>query len=62
MNIKVVEKLLETYTFEELLDQGDLTVAEALCFLIDQGLLELPVLIPVDVEDEEEQEDTEEDQ
>lgn len=46
MNFK---KLLETYTFEELLELDDMTLEEALEILYENGYLKLPEAKPVDV-------------
>lgn len=37
-----VSNALETFSLEEILEQGDLTIEEALTYLIINGLLELP--------------------
>jgi len=37
-----VEKALEIYTLEEILEMNDLTIEEALVILVDNGFLELP--------------------
>lgn len=37
-----VSNALETFSLEEILEQGDLTIEEALTYLIVNGVLELP--------------------
>ena len=45
--LDVLERYLETYSLEEILEDNDLTEEEALECLIDQGLITLPTR-PVD--------------
>jgi len=44
------EHLLETYSFEELLDFNELTEADVLRFLLDEDFLEIPAVKPLDFE------------
>lgn len=48
--IKDAEALLETYTLTEILEMNDLTEADALEFLIEEGFIELPEVKPLDFE------------
>lgn len=41
-------KILETYTLEELLEVNDLTEEDVLEFLVEEGYLELPEVLPLD--------------
>jgi hypothetical protein len=45
--IEDVEELLETYEFEEVLYQSEVTLSEALLFLINEGVVEMPKVRPV---------------
>lgn len=45
------DKVLETYPLDELFEYNDLTEAEVLEYLIEQGFLSLPEMLPVDVYD-----------
>ena len=40
--ISDIEHVLEVFTFEEVLAQNDLTLEDALYFLVDEEFLELP--------------------
>jgi hypothetical protein len=40
-------QLLETYSLQDLLEQADLTEADVLVVLVEQGLLELPETQPL---------------
>lgn len=40
--------ILETYSLEELLELNDLTAEEGLEFLVEEGLIELPEIKPLE--------------
>ena len=42
-----VENALETYTLEEILEQNDITVEEALTHLVMNGIIDLPKIVTV---------------
>lgn len=44
-----VEHLLDTFTFEEILEYNEVTEADVLQFLVEQRILRLPNPRPVDV-------------
>lgn len=46
------ERVLQTYSLEEILELNNKTEAEVLDFLVSSEYLELPDPLPVDVEDE----------
>lgn len=48
--LEEAEHLLETYSFEYLLDLNDLTEADALLFLLEEGFIEPPEIKPLDFE------------
>jgi hypothetical protein len=43
------DKLLETYSLEEIFELNDLTEAEVLEYLVDTEFLRLPQILPVDL-------------
>jgi hypothetical protein len=45
--VEQIEKLLDTYTLEDILEDGGLTIAEALALLVTDGYLALPETKPV---------------
>lgn len=47
-----LERVLDTYTLEEIFELNDRTETEVLDFLVSSEYLELPDPLPVDVEDE----------
>lgn len=47
MNIEDIERLLETYTLEEILEMNDLTEADVLFFLVEEEFITLPEPKPV---------------
>jgi hypothetical protein len=47
MSYEEVESVLQTYTFEDILELNDCTVEDALYFLVSQEFLELPNPGPV---------------
>jgi len=51
VKLSEAENILETYTFEEILDHNDLTEADVLCFLIEEELAELPEPLPLTFDD-----------
>jgi len=40
--------VLDTYSFEEILELNDLTEEDALEFLVEEGYVHLPEILPVD--------------
>lgn len=44
-----IDKLIETYTVEELLELSDMTVSEAITVLVLEGYVQLPEIIPIDI-------------
>ena len=46
-----LERLLETYTLEEILEQADLTSLDALVLLVQYGHIKLPEVLPTDIID-----------
>ena len=42
------ERILEVYSFEELLELNDYTYEEVVRLLFEHGLIELPEVIPID--------------
>lgn len=49
VTVRQCEKLLGTYSLEEILEQNDLTEAECLEFLLEQEFITMPEPVPVDV-------------
>ena len=47
MSYLEAEKLLDTYTFEELLERNELSEVDVVSLLIDEGILD--VIYPADV-------------
>lgn len=45
-----IEKFLETYTLEEILELNELTEADALYFMVKEEFIQLPSIKPVDLE------------
>jgi len=45
----IIEKTLDTYSFEEILELNDLTEEDVLTFLVDKEFIELPDPRPVDL-------------
>ena len=52
MRLSEIERVLDTYTLEDILDLNDKTEAEILQFLVNSDFLSLPEVLPVDVDDE----------
>lgn len=52
VTIKEVEELLNIYELEEILNDQEVSVSEALLFLFNEGLLELPEIRPVTLWDD----------
>ena len=50
-NYREAEKILDTYSLEEILEQNELTEADVLLFLIEEEFVELPEPKPVDFDD-----------
>jgi hypothetical protein len=42
MDIGSIENILQTYTFEEILELNELTEADAVLFLVEQQFISLP--------------------
>ena len=49
MDYREVENILDTYSFEEILELNDLTEVDVLGFLIEEEFIELPKPKPTDV-------------
>jgi hypothetical protein len=47
-----VERLLNTYSLDELLELNDTDLETCILFLIQEGVLAIPELAPLDTEDE----------
>lgn len=47
-----IERLLELYGLEELLENNDMTVAQALSILVEEGYIELPDYRPLASDEE----------
>lgn len=47
MKLEEAESILETYTLEEILDQNDLTEADALVFMVEEEFIEIPEPLPL---------------
>lgn len=45
----LLDKILETYSLEDILEYNDKTVEECLQFLLDLEYIELPEVLPVDL-------------
>jgi hypothetical protein len=43
------EKILGTYSLEEIFEQNDKTEADVLYFLLQSEYLELPEILPIDI-------------
>ena len=52
MNVVTIERILETYTLEEILEFNELTEADILYILVRDNILKLPSPKPIDFEDE----------
>ncbi len=48
--VLTLEKYLETYSLEEILELNDMTEVEALRVLVEAGTIQLPYIKPVDVD------------
>lgn len=44
-----LERILDTYSLEEIFELNDLTEVDVVLFLVEQKFLELPEPLPVDV-------------
>lgn len=49
MNYEEAEHILDTYTLEEILELNELTLVDALLFLVKEEFIELPEPLPVDL-------------
>lgn len=47
-----IEKILQTYTFQEVLEINELTEEDVLLFLVEEEFLELPEPKPIDYYDQ----------
>lgn len=47
----IIEKYLETYSLEEILEMNELTEEDVLLYLVEQEFLTLPNPKPVDLDD-----------
>jgi hypothetical protein len=47
-----VERVLETYTLSEIIEDNELTEEEVLQFLLEQEFIKLPLILPVDINDD----------
>lgn len=45
--LEQIQKLLDVYTLEEVLLRADVTIEDALLFLVSEGMLQLPEVKPV---------------
>ena len=52
ISVQDIENLLDVYTFEDILDLNDLTEADVLLFLVDQGFVNLPKIKPLNFSDD----------
>lgn len=50
MKLAEAEHLLETYTLEEILNENDLTEADALLYLVQTEFIERPKVTPLEFE------------
>jgi hypothetical protein len=48
---KQIEAILEVYELEEILDHNDLSIADAVYALVDEGYIELPEVKPISWDD-----------
>jgi hypothetical protein len=46
-----VEKILDTYTLEQILELNGLTEADALFYMLNQEFVQLPNPLPVDIDE-----------
>ena len=51
MNEHEIEGVLDCYTLEEILEYNDLSLQDALLFLVEQEFLELPKYRPLEFEE-----------
>lgn len=51
LNLRNINKLLDTYSFEEILELNEVTEADALLFLVEEEFVVLPDIKPVDYYD-----------
>jgi hypothetical protein len=52
VSIREVENTLQVYDLSEIIEKNDLTEADVLLFLVEQGFLELPDPEPLDFSDD----------
>ena len=50
VNISTIEGILDVYTLEEILEFNDLSLQDALLFLVEEEFLELPDIRPLEFE------------
>ncbi len=51
MTYEEAERILDTYDLDEILSLNELTVADALIFLVKEEFVTLPNILPVDLND-----------
>lgn len=44
-----MERVLDTYTLDEIIEENELTEEEVLAFLLEERFLKLPRILPTDV-------------
>ena len=49
MDIDLVERVLDTYSLDEILELNDISEADVLYLLLEEELVTLPNVIPVDL-------------
>lgn len=50
VTVLAIEKILETYSLEEILEFNEVTDADTLLFLVEQGFVHLPNPSPIDLD------------
>lgn len=51
LSIEEIDKILECYSLEQIIQLNDLTEAEVLLILVEEDVLKLPSILPVDIHD-----------
>lgn len=51
MNYEAAEHLLDTYSLTEILELNELTEIDLLLYLVEEEYLELPEILPIDLND-----------
>lgn len=49
LSIEEIDKILECYSLEQIIQLNDLTEAEVLLILVEEDVLKLPHILPVDL-------------